>query len=93
MKFSLCNEVIRELPFDRQCTLAAGLGYRGLEVAPFTFGEDGWQMPPSKRAEIRNACSNTGVVVSGLHRLLARLAGTETLVIATADHGFIDIPP
>ncbi len=26
-------------------------------------------------------------------RLLARLAGTESAVIATADHGFIDVPP
>ena len=26
-------------------------------------------------------------------RLLYRLSGTETLVIATADHGFIDVPP
>ena len=33
MKLSLCNEVIRELPFDRQCALAAGLGNAGLEVA------------------------------------------------------------
>ena len=48
MKLSLCNEVIRELPFDRQCALAAGLGYRGLEVAPFTFGDDAWRMPASQ---------------------------------------------
>jgi sugar phosphate isomerase/epimerase len=82
VKFSLCNEVIRELPFDRQCALAAGLGYRGLEVAPFTFGDDGWRMPPSKRAEIRNACRNTGVELSGLHWLLAAPAG---LSITTAD--------
>jgi hypothetical protein len=26
-------------------------------------------------------------------RLLARLAGTESLIVATADHGFIDVPP
>ncbi len=26
-------------------------------------------------------------------RLVARLAGTESLVVATADHGFIDVPP
>ena len=45
MKLSLCNEVIRELPFERQCTLAAKLGYRGLELAPFTFGDDAWRMP------------------------------------------------
>ncbi|HEY4168843.1 MAG TPA: sugar phosphate isomerase/epimerase family protein, partial [Reyranella sp.] len=82
MKLSLCNEVIRELPFDRQCALAAGLGYRGLEVAPFTFGDDGWRMPALQRAEIRNACRDTGIEVSGLHWLLAAPAG---LSITTAD--------
>jgi D-psicose/D-tagatose/L-ribulose 3-epimerase len=41
VKLSLCNEVIRELSFDRQCALAAKLGYRGLEVAPFTFADAG----------------------------------------------------
>jgi D-psicose/D-tagatose/L-ribulose 3-epimerase len=82
VKLSLCNEVIRELPFDRQCALAAGLGYRGLEVAPFTFGDDGWRMPAHQRAEIRNACCNAGVEVSGLHWLLAAPAG---LSITTAD--------
>ena len=50
MKLSLCNEVIRELPFERQCELAARLGYAGLEVAPFTFGDDAWRMPAAKRA-------------------------------------------
>ena len=44
MKLSLCNEVIRELSFERQCALAASLGYRGLELAPFTFGDDAWRM-------------------------------------------------
>jgi sugar phosphate isomerase/epimerase len=82
VKLSLCNEVIRELPFDRQCSLAAGLGYRGLEVALFTFGDDAWRMPASKRGDIRNACKTEGVEVSGLHWLLAAPAD---LSIATAD--------
>jgi sugar phosphate isomerase/epimerase len=82
VKLSLCNEVIRELPFDRQCALAAGLGYRGLELAPFTFGNDGWRMPSAKRAEVRNACRAAGLQVSGLHWLLAAPAG---LSITTAD--------
>lgn len=92
MRLSLCNEVIRELPFDRQCTLAAGLGYRGLEVAPFTFGDDGWRMPAHQRAEIRNACRTAGIEVSGLHWLLAAPAG---LSITTADrtvwHKSVDV--
>ena len=82
MKLSLCNEVIRELPFDRQCALTAGLGYLGLEVALFTFGEDAWRMPASKRGDIRNACKQAGIEVSGLHWLLAAPAG---LSIASDD--------
>ncbi len=82
MKLSLCNEVIRELSFDRQCALAAGLGYRGLEVAPFTFGDDAWRMPAAKRGDIRSACKAEGIEVSGLHWLLAAPAG---LSITTAD--------
>jgi len=82
VKLSLCNEVIRELPFDRQCALAADLGYRGLEVAPFTFGEEAWRMPAGKRAEIRRACSAAGIEVSGLHWLLVAPSG---LSITTAD--------
>ena len=82
VKLSLCNEVIRELPFDRQCALAAGLGYRGLEVAPFTFGDDAWRMPASKRGDVRSACADAGIEVSGLHWLLAAPAG---LSITTAD--------
>jgi sugar phosphate isomerase/epimerase len=74
--------VIRELSFERQCALAAGLGYRGLEVAPFTFGDDAWRMPASKRGDIRNACKAEGIEVSGLHWLLAAPAG---LSITSAD--------
>jgi sugar phosphate isomerase/epimerase len=82
VKLSLCNEVVRELAFDRQCALAAGLGYRGLELAPFTFGEDAWRMPAAKRAEIRRICADAGLEVSGLHWLLVAPAG---LSITTPD--------
>jgi sugar phosphate isomerase/epimerase len=82
VRLSLCNEVIRELPFDRQCALAADLGYQGLEIAPFTFGPDGWHMPQAKRAEIRRVCGDTGLQVSGLHWLLVAPAG---LSITSAD--------
>jgi sugar phosphate isomerase/epimerase len=74
--------VIRELPFERQCALAAKLGYRGLELAPFTLGDDAWRMPPSGRSEIRKVCADNGLEVSGLHWLLAAPAG---LSITTAD--------
>jgi len=82
VKLSLCNEVIRDLPFERQCALAAGLGYHGLELAPFTLGDGGWRMPAAGRTAIRRACRDAGLEVSGLHWLLAAPAG---LSITSAD--------
>jgi sugar phosphate isomerase/epimerase len=82
VKLALCNEVVRELSFERQCALAAGLGYRGLEIAPFTFGDDGWRMTAAQRAEVRRTLRATGLEVSGLHWLLAAPAG---LSITSAD--------
>src|SRR4029077_17312211 len=40
MRISLCNEVVRELSFERQCAFARAVGYDGLEIAPFTLGQD-----------------------------------------------------
>lgn len=82
MKLSLCNEVIRELDFPRQCALAAELGYEGLELAPFTLGEDAYRMGAEGRAEIRRAAADAGVAISGLHWLLVAPKG---LSITTAD--------
>lgn len=82
MRLSLCNEVIREMPFERQCAYAAALGYEGLELAPFTLGEDAYRMPAAERARIRRACAEAGLAVSGLHWLLVAPAG---LSITTAD--------
>lgn len=82
MKFALCNEVIRELPFDRQCALAAGLGYRGLELAPFTLGKDAWRLPPAERTRLRLTAADHGLAISGLHWLLVDPPG---LSITSAD--------
>jgi len=75
MKLSLCNEVVRELAFAQQCELAAKLGFAGLELAPFTLGEESYRMPQSDRAAVRSACANAGVVISGLHWLLVAPEG------------------
>jgi D-psicose/D-tagatose/L-ribulose 3-epimerase len=82
MKLSLCNEVIRELPFERQCELAAELGYEGLELAPFTLGDETYRMSASERAAIRGACADAGIAISGLHWLLVAPNG---LSITTPD--------
>ena len=34
MRFAICNEIFKELPFDRACALAKLAGYDALELAP-----------------------------------------------------------
>ena len=70
MKYLLCNEVVRELGFAEQCELAAGLGYDGLEVAPFTLGEEPHRLPASRQRELRSIARDNGLVIGSLHWLL-----------------------
>jgi D-psicose/D-tagatose/L-ribulose 3-epimerase len=87
MKLSLCNEVLREFDFARQCAFAAELGYAGLEVAPFTLGENAYRMAPTERAALRRSAKEAGVAVSGLHWLLVAPPG---LSITSADRAVWD---
>jgi D-psicose/D-tagatose/L-ribulose 3-epimerase len=84
MRISLCNEVMRELDFAHQCALAAGLGYDGLEVAPFTLGPQPHRLARARRLQLRRAASDAGIAVTGLHWLLLVPDG---LSITTRDEG------
>jgi D-psicose/D-tagatose/L-ribulose 3-epimerase len=75
MRIALCNEVIAGLPLERQCVLAAELGYDGLEIAPFTLGEAPDRLSGGQRAAIRRAAREAGIAVTGLHWLLVKPEG------------------
>jgi D-psicose/D-tagatose/L-ribulose 3-epimerase len=70
MRLSLCNEVVRELDFAAQCALARGLGYDGLELAPFTLSDEPHRMSAARRSELRRIASDCGLAITGLHWLL-----------------------
>ena len=70
MRISLCNEVIRELPFERQCEFARNVGYDGLEVAPFTLGEEPHLLSAAQRADLRRIAADAGIAITGLHYLM-----------------------
>jgi sugar phosphate isomerase/epimerase len=74
-RLSLCNEVIGDLPFDRQCALAAALGYAGLEVAPFTLADDPTTISDRDAIQLRAVAADHGLAISGLHWLLVKPAG------------------
>jgi D-psicose/D-tagatose/L-ribulose 3-epimerase len=83
MRIALCNEVVAELPFERQCTLAAALGYDGIEIAPFTLDREApHRLSAERRAMVRRAAGDAGIPITSLHWLLVAPAG---LSITTAD--------
>jgi sugar phosphate isomerase/epimerase len=75
MRFSLCNEVVRALPFAAQCDLAASLGYQGIELAPFTLGDAPHRLAPAAIAALRRAAAEAGIAITSLHWLLVAPAG------------------
>lgn len=75
MRLALCNEVLRDMKFERQCELAASLGFDGLELAPFTLGAEPHRLPRHQRRKLRKAASVAGLEIVGLHWLLAAPPG------------------
>ncbi|HEX7053227.1 MAG TPA: sugar phosphate isomerase/epimerase family protein [Burkholderiales bacterium] len=82
MRIALCNEVLAALPFERQCEYAAQLGYDGLELAPYTLGEEPHRLGAPAIAAARRAAAQAGIAVTGLHWLLVSPPG---LSITSAD--------
>ena len=75
MKIALCNEVLQPLPFERQCELAAKLGYDGLEVAPFTLAGNPMDITDTQARALRHTAQDHGLCITGLHWLLVAPTG------------------
>lgn len=75
MRIALCNEVLADMPLERQCEYAARLGYDGLEIAPFTLSDSPEKISTAEAAKIRATVEASGLVVTGLHWLLVKPEG------------------
>lgn len=75
VKFAICNELFEGWEFGDVCRKVGQLGYRGLEVAPFTLAPVVSDVSASRRRELREAAEGAGVQIIGLHWLLAKLEG------------------
>jgi len=82
MRYAVCNELFRDLPFAEACRLAAVSGFTGLEIAPFTLAADPGQLPRSRAVELRRIMEGAGLTCAGLHWLLA---APEGLHVTTDD--------
>lgn len=82
MKVSLCNEVLAEYDFARQCEVAHHLGYDGIELAPLTISSEPHLLPTERRAELCRIASDAGAPITGLHYILR---APEGLSITSGD--------
>jgi sugar phosphate isomerase/epimerase len=82
MKFGICQEMFVDWDWERQCRLIAGIGYTGIELAPFTVADRITDVSTEQRQTMRKQAEDHGLTVFGLHWLLAK---TEGLHLTTAD--------
>ncbi len=75
MKYAFCNELFGEMPEMEGLQLAAGIGYTGVEVAPFTLGRSVEEISYARRTSYRRLVEQSGMEVVGLNWLLAKTEG------------------
>ena len=70
MRISLCNEVIRELPFERQCAFARASATTGWRSRRSRSARSRTCCRLRQRAHLRSARAEAGVAITGLHYLM-----------------------
>src|SRR5262249_20175295 len=92
MRYAICNETFEGWDHLRICKFIAGLGYGGVQIAPFTLAGRITEAPADKRREMKRQAEDHGVQIIGLHWLLAKTTGLmltspeESVRRATADY-------
>src|SRR5438445_4899491 len=84
MRYAICNETFEGWDHARVCQFVAGLGYQGLEIAPFTLAPRITDVSPLERRRLRGIADDHGLRLVGLHWLLAK---TEGLHLTAASAG------
>ena len=84
MKFALCNEVLQHLSLEDGFAKIAEIGYKGVEIAPFTLKENPLEIDESDADRCIEAAKSAGIEIVGLHWLMAK---TEGLHLTHPDEG------
>jgi len=92
MRYAICNETFEGWDHERICRFIAGLGYTGLELAPFTLADRITAVDADTRTLLRAQAAEYGIELLGLHWLLAKTTGLQltspdaAVRAATADY-------
>lgn len=82
LRQAICNEAFDKWDFAESLKAIKRAGYEGIEIAPFTLGEDPAQVAAARRKEIRAMIPSEGLEFVGLHWLMVAPKG---LHVTTAD--------
>lgn len=77
MMYAICNEMFEGWAHADVARAVSGLGYRGIEIAPFTLGPSPAELPGPERDGIRGAFASRGIEIVGLHWLLKNVEGVS----------------
>ncbi len=69
-RYSCCNEMFEKREFAAVCKTVKAAGFAGIEIAPFTLGDDIDDIGAARRRELRETIQSEGLVFAGLHWLL-----------------------
>jgi sugar phosphate isomerase/epimerase len=72
MKFAICNEIFRDWPLADAMAYAAKVGYRAIELAPFTLAPLVTEISAAEREKIRALSAQFNLPICGLHWVLAQ---------------------
>ena len=72
---AICNEIYDKRPLDEVCRSVRGIGYSGIELAPFTLAESPSDIAPGERRHYRGIIQSEGLTFVGLHWLMASPQG------------------
>lgn len=75
MKFAICNEMYEGWDFGTSCVDIAESGYDGVEIAPFTLGDNPTEISERDARKIGDLAKSCGLAVTGFHWLLQKPEG------------------
>lgn len=84
LPIAICNELFEGWSLARICQFCRPLGYSGLELAPFTLGQEPTRLAPSHIRAVKQTVVEEGMQIVGLHWLLAKTNGLHLTVKDTS---------
>src|SRR5712671_2315380 len=72
---AICNEIYGKTGFADACKSIRGIGYGGIEIAPFTLAESPSEITAEQRKQYRDTIESEGLKFVGLHWLMVSPKG------------------